>query len=171
MANQQIDQAIFLCILRDDVEAGNINRALGVLESISLSTARARQYRGALLFSFEGYDSDKRELYEIPEIREYFNNLAAAWPYWAWFLDSEPDMPFLPLLVSLLTPGQSAVHGNKIAWHTKPTDIALAIGDLLASVDELGDKLGLPSPLVAETKKRFLDSAQLVLGIRTESIL
>lgn len=75
-----VEQLIALTILRKDVEAGNINRAYGVLEDLSASTAHALRFRRSLVFMFEGYEAEPRELYEVPEIRAYFNDLAVAWP-------------------------------------------------------------------------------------------
>jgi len=150
-----IDQLIVLTLLRQDIEAGNINRAYGVLAELTADTDRAIQHRRSLAFMFEGYDRDKREIYSIPEVREFFNNLANAWPYWAWYMEPEPTMPFISLLMSLLTPGKTVVDGKRLGWSTMPSNLALTLEDLLTSVDELGSKLNLPSPLVSETKDRF----------------
>lgn len=150
-----IDQLIVLSLMRQDIEAGNINRAYGVLAELSANAERAIQHRGSLAFMFQGYDRDKREIYSIPEVREFFNNLATAWPYWTWFVVPEPDMPFVSLLMSLLTPGKTIVNGKCLGWSTKPGSIAFTVEDLLTSVDELAGKLNLPSPLVSESKHRF----------------
>lgn len=150
-----IDQLIVLTLLRQDIEAGNITRAYGVLDELTTNTDRAILHRGSLAFMFQGYDRDPREIYSIPEVREFFNNLANAWPYWAWFMEPEPGMPFISLLMSLLTPGKTVVDGKRLGWSTMPSNLALTLEDLLTSVDELGSKLKLPSPLVAETKHRF----------------
>lgn len=150
-----VNQLIVLSLRRQDVEAGNITRAYGVLADLCESADRAIEFRGSLVFVFQGYDRDKREIYSIPEVREFFNNLANAWPYWAWFMEPAPGMPFIALLMSLLTPGKTITDGKRLGWSTKPSNIDLTLDDLLNSVDELGDKLGLPSPLLAETKHRF----------------
>lgn len=150
-----VNQLIVLSLPRQDVEAGNITRAYGVLAELSENVDRAIEFRGSLVFMFEGYDHDTREIYSIPEVREFFNNLANAWPYWAWFMEPAPGMPFIALLMSLLTPGKTLVDGKRLGWSTKPSNIAMTLDDLLNSVDELGGKLDLPSPLVSETKHRF----------------
>jgi len=150
-----IDQLIVLSLLRQDIEAGNINRAYGVLAELSATAERAIHHRGSLVFMFQGYDRDRREIYSIPEVREFFNNLANAWPYWAWFMEPEPDMPFVSLLMSLLTPGKTVADGKRLGWSTKPGNIALTLDDLLTSVDEFAGRLNLPASLVSETKHRF----------------
>lgn len=149
------DQLIVLSLLRQDIEAGNINRAYGVLADLASSADRAIKHRGSLVFMFQGYDHDPREVYSIPEIREFFNNLANAWPYWAWFMQSVSAMPFISLLMTLLTPGEKVVDGKRLGWSTKPGNVALVLEDLLTSVDELGGRLDLPSPLIIEAKHHF----------------
>lgn len=150
-----VDELIVLSLLREDIEVGNINRAYGVLAELSADADRALLYRGSLVIMFQGYDRDKREIYAIPEVREFFNNLANAWPYWGWFMEPEPGMPFVSLLMSLLTPGQTVVQGKRLGWSTKRSNIALTLQDLLTSAEELGTKLNLPPHLVIESKNRF----------------
>lgn len=152
------DQLIVLSLMRQDIEAGNINRAYGVLADLASSADRAIQHRGSLVFMFQGYDHDPREVYSIPEVREFFNNLANAWPYWAWFIEPASRMPFISLLITLLTPGETVVDGKRRGWLTKQGNIALVLEDLLTSVDELGGKLDLPFPLIIEAKQLFAGS-------------
>ncbi len=150
-----VEQLIALTILRKDVEAGNINRAYGVLEDLSASTAHALRFRRSLVFMFEGYEAEPRELYEVPEIRAYFNDLAVAWPYWAWFVDCRAQLPFLPIVISLLTPGQAVIENGRPVWRTSQRSLRLAANDLLDATDELASTLALPYWMVDETKARF----------------
>ena len=125
------------------------------LSKLSASADTAIAHRYALSFSFDGYLRDEREFYAIPEIRTYFANLAAAWPYWAWFINPKAGMPFLPLVMMLLTPGEATVSKGCPAWKTCQKSIALGAYDLLSGIDELDKILGLPSSLVRETKDDF----------------
>jgi hypothetical protein len=36
--------------------------------------------------AFHGYDQDSRELFEIPEVREYVSALDSQFPFWLFFL-------------------------------------------------------------------------------------
>ncbi len=148
-------QSNFLIIPREDVEAINLTPAFDFLSKLSASADTAIAHRYALSFSFDGYLRDEREFYAIPEIRTYFANLAAAWPYWAWFINPKAGMPFLPLVMMLLTPGEATVSKGCPAWKTCQKSIALGAYDLLSGIDELDKILGLPSSLVRETKDDF----------------
>lgn len=46
--------------------------------------------RGTVLFSVEGYDSDPRELYEIPEVQQWFRELLRKVPYLFYYVDPDP---------------------------------------------------------------------------------
>jgi hypothetical protein len=46
--------------------------------------------------SIFGYDDDPRELFEIPEVREWVQKLDEAFPYWFYFLSKEfPGLNFI----------------------------------------------------------------------------
>ena len=44
-----------------------------------------------LALFIEGYDDDPREIYAIPEVRKFYQQLWQRWPYWLYFcnLDTE----------------------------------------------------------------------------------
>lgn len=51
----------------------------------SFSGLNMKQGKTTLLIS--GYDCCQLELYEIPEVRTYFEKLHQAWPCWSFFCD------------------------------------------------------------------------------------
>ena len=38
-----------------------------------------------------GYDDDKRELVDVPEVRKFLAEFTVQWPYWAFFLNQVDD--------------------------------------------------------------------------------
>ena len=48
--------------------------------------ARARSFFEQLDIAFHGYDNDQRELFEIPEVRDFVNWLDDQFPFWLFFL-------------------------------------------------------------------------------------
>ncbi len=51
----------------------------------------ARLYRGQMTMVFDGYDSDPRELVDIPEVRTFLVEFDQQWPYWAYFFNQVDD--------------------------------------------------------------------------------
>ena len=54
--------------------------------------------KGTLVISFDGYDNDPREIYQIPECKEFMIKLLAAVPYMFYYLLFDPSVLF-PLVL------------------------------------------------------------------------
>jgi hypothetical protein len=77
---------IVVVVSRNEVEARDTSSVISVLKSCLASPERTRSLFGKLDVTFHGYDQDKRELHEIPEVREYVYLLDQEFPYWLFFL-------------------------------------------------------------------------------------
>lgn len=73
---------------RRNVEEGEIRPTLANL-NLLLESGKARNYLERVDFYVAGYDSDPRELCEIPEIREWMARLDKEFPYWFAFLTKQ----------------------------------------------------------------------------------
>ena len=78
--------AFFLVISREQVNAGDTSSALSILGSCLASPARALSLFQKVDISFSGYEDISRELYEIPEVRDYVRALDDEFPFWLFFL-------------------------------------------------------------------------------------
>lgn len=85
---------------RDAVMKGLTGGALHSLMTISDSPELSRQYANRLMFCFDGFDRDKREVIAIPECRTFFAALTNAWPFWFHFIVKDTEV--FPLVFSLL---------------------------------------------------------------------
>lgn len=94
------EQQVVVVCDSTDITAGDISGVLTALKSLSSDRSSAMSAEGAVSLVFHGYDADTRELEAIPEVREWFAKLNAAWSYWSFFV-SRVDMT-VPLVLSLL---------------------------------------------------------------------
>ncbi|MGX2041891.1 chlororespiratory reduction 6 domain-containing protein [Methylocaldum sp. MU1018] len=78
----------------EQVASGNIAPMLEVLSPLAESRENAERFEGRLAFYFSGWDDDPRETAEIPEIRQWFADLTADFPYWLHFIEKEGDTFF-----------------------------------------------------------------------------
>jgi hypothetical protein len=80
-----------LCIVvsRDQVESGDASEVLKTLKGFLASPAKAKSFQERLDIAFHGYDDDRRELFEIPTVREFVYKLDEGFPFWLFFLSKQ----------------------------------------------------------------------------------
>ena len=76
-------------VSRSDVESNNVLTTLGTLSALLEDRATVRRFQGRVNVSFDGFNEDRLEIYEIPEIRRFCADLDARFPYWLYFLSTE----------------------------------------------------------------------------------
>jgi hypothetical protein len=70
---------------RGDIEAGDTSNVMAVLKQL-LERDAATKFCEKADLCCSGYDSDSRELWEIPEVRAFVQKLDQQFPYWCYFL-------------------------------------------------------------------------------------
>jgi len=104
---------LWLVISRQEIESGDISGPLATLRNL-LDPENAIRFCERVDVAFDGYNDDSRELYEIPEVRDYVCKLDDAFPFWLYFLSKRHGglmsiiLCFLP---PFLTPeAQTRIH-------------------------------------------------------------
>lgn len=139
---------LVLEISRHEIKAGNYTSSLERLMVMADSRESTLRYRESLFLMITGYDSDQRELSEIPEIRQFFARLTNEWPHWLWFLSREKGM--ISLFMSLLC--KIKIHranGSFGIEFIDESDLEKRLGDLLERGIALFDAFDI-SPAEAE---------------------
>lgn len=77
---------IVIVISRDEVEAGDIQPSLSALQSCIASVDMIRDRFERFDVAFHGYYDDSREVFEIPEVRDFVHRLDGEFPFWLFFL-------------------------------------------------------------------------------------
>ena len=70
---------------KGDIEAGDTSDVIAVLKQL-LERDAATKFCERVDLCCTGYDSDSRELWEIPEVRAFVQRLDQQFPYWCYFL-------------------------------------------------------------------------------------
>ncbi|KLR57302.1 chlororespiratory reduction 6 domain-containing protein [Diaphorobacter sp. J5-51] len=141
---------LILQIERDDIEKGNIASTLEKLLIISDTRENALLYRESLVFQVQGYDHDKRELPEIPEVRAFFTKLNKAWPHWMWFLCR--DIGAIALLLALLC--KVKIHRQAGSYGTEflhPNEIQRCMMDMFDRGNAMFRAYGISTQDAAES--------------------
>lgn len=97
--------AIISVISKEYIDTSNFEEVLGFFNQM---LEEPKKHEGKVHLMIEGYDDDKREIFEIPEIRDYFTILDKLFPYWFYFISREIDSRYssLNLIMMLLVPIQ-----------------------------------------------------------------
>ena len=87
MANL-IDHTNYLGIVisRREIESQDKDKVLTVLNGLLQDKETIDTFYEHVDISIEWYENDKRELWEIPEVRQFFKILDSEFPYWFYFL-------------------------------------------------------------------------------------
>lgn len=77
---------------RMKVEEGDFTHFLSLYAPNNLPAGPAlKAMMGRMLFCIEGYDTDPREIYLIPEVLRFYTAFHQAWPYWLYFANLDTD--------------------------------------------------------------------------------
>ena len=86
-----VSEPIFLVLSREQILAMDLQEPLTVLRQLAGNPEKAVSACGRISLVIDGYNTDSRELFEIPEVRRYIQQLDAMWPYWFFFLSQVDD--------------------------------------------------------------------------------
>lgn len=62
-----------------------------LLEKLTINDEMIKKSQSKLSFFIDGYNHDSREIYEIPEVREWMKKVFEDFKYWGYFLDMRKD--------------------------------------------------------------------------------
>jgi hypothetical protein len=157
-----VEQAMLLLhVSRAEVETRNIASALERLHVMTDDTDSILRYREALLFQAGGYDSDPREIAEIPEVRAYFKKLIQVWPHWLWYLCQGNGG--IGLLLTLLCKVQ-VIRGDGSDFGVEFQDkqeLAGVVADLLHRGNNLFVNRPIPEALIKSSYLSAIEDVQL----------
>ena len=103
---------VAIVVSRQEVEGCATGRVVAALMALTDTPGRVRRFADALWLSFDGYNDDARELWEIPEVVRYFAAVHASWPHWCHFMVKEPVAFSLVLTLLLQRAGLAGAGGT-----------------------------------------------------------
>jgi hypothetical protein len=141
------DELLAIAITRESVVTGDVRPLVDKLSRLVATREAAVHWEGKLTLAFEGWDDDPRETAEIPEIRAYFLDVTAEWPYWLHFCEKVGDT--VPHVLRLLCRGhREQVRAGMVGWQfDDPRDISRQLLLLFGYMNDLYDRLDLPEEM------------------------
>lgn len=132
------DGVTMIQVAQRDVLAGDPQPVVQVLRAVIAAPGAWRRLRGKVLFLIDGWDHDRREICEIPEVRAYWAKLDALFPAWSYFVVPGDWLRVLALcLVPVLRVSSSGKLGD-VAWaEYTPADLIPFVTRALQAVTEV----------------------------------
>src|ERR1017187_8430265 len=153
------NQQIYVVGDSASIATGDISEVLSTLKSLSGDRSSTMSAEGSVTLVFNGYDDDPRELESIPEVREWFAKLFAAWPYWSFFA-SRVDQT-VPLVLTLLMPGQTvAGEPGMVGWEFDPHALKPLLFKMFVHQNELIERLEIGEEVNERVSSDFLEAVQ-----------
>ena len=106
MMQSEVD-LLNIVISRDEVLKQDIKVAMSILDQLISSPPIAEYFKERVDIAFNGYDHYREELWEIPDVRNYVEELDAKFPYWLYFLSKNGNGLYVIIkcfLLPFLTP-------------------------------------------------------------------
>ncbi len=75
-----------IIISKDQVDRNDISISNNILQQLITDVEFTNHFRERIEVSFDGYDNTTKEIWEIPEVRNFVVELDSKFPYWLYFL-------------------------------------------------------------------------------------
>lgn len=82
---------LHVVVSRQEVELGSLRSVVASLKPLLSDPEKARTWRNRVDLSFSGFEADSRELFVIPQVREFMAGLDREFPLWFWFLRKDSE--------------------------------------------------------------------------------
>ena len=93
---------ILFTVDRDDIDARDTSDIDSFISRITSNLPLCEKLQGKIDISVSGYDSDPRELWDIPEVRDWFKLVEPVVKYWFYFLTTHGKAGGLKVLAACL---------------------------------------------------------------------
>jgi len=140
---------------RDRVEAGDAKDFLSRFGKFRVPVGK--QLKGmmnSLALMIEGYDDDPREIYAIPEVRTFYQQLWQRWPYWLYFCNLDTEILMMMVMCCLDSLDSLKVQGQpQVQVQINPLEVVQFISGGFAPMNEMCERAGMSERQIFERTK------------------
>jgi hypothetical protein len=111
--NRTLSETGRLCVIpgKEDIQKMNYQPLVELIERICSNKLHFSKFKENIEIGIHGYDEDSRELFQVPEAKEWVKNIFQNVPGLSYFLVNDADSQFLKLFC-FSTIDQMSIHGN-----------------------------------------------------------
>ncbi len=139
-------------IRRAHLKALDTKPLIDFLNMLLADAETVRAFRGRIGFDLEGFENEKRDPEDIPELPDYLRAVSDNFPYWFWFMETRS--PRLKLLLHCLCDAEfrTDVGRDHVLRSYSRDDLNKFMTKYGGALDELKRRVGLSD---AEVKARI----------------
>ena len=151
------DTPMVVPIRRAQIEALDTKQLVDFLNMLLADAETVRAFRGRIGFDLEGFESEKRDPEDIPELRDYIRAVSDRFPYWLWFMETRS--PRLKLLLYCLCDAEMRrdVGREHVLRKYSKDDLAQFMTKYGGALDRLKECVGLSDREVEERLRQIKD--------------
>ena len=106
----------------------------------------------------DGYDDDTREIYAIPEVRRFYQQLWERWPYWLYFCNLDTENLMMMVMCCLGSLDALKVQGKEeVKVICDPLEVARFISGGFVPMNELCEKAGMSERQIFDRTKAVFE--------------
>ena len=130
---------------RDRVEAGDAKDFLSRFGKFRVPVGKQLQgMMNSLALMIEGYDDDPREIYAIPEVRTFYQQLWQRWPYWLYFCNLDTENLMMMVMCCLDSLDALKVQGQpQVQVQINPLEVVQFISGGFVPMNEMCERAGM----------------------------
>ena len=140
---------------RDRVEAGDAKDFLSRFGKHRVPVGKQLQgMMNSLALMIDGYDTDPREIYAIPEVRSFYKQLWERWPYWLFFCNLDTENLMMMVMCCLESLDALKVKGQEqVKVSIDPLEVVRFISGGFVPMNEMCERAGMSGRQIFDRTK------------------
>ena len=153
---------------RDLVEAGDAKDFLSRFGKFRVPVGKQLQGMiNSLALMIEGYDDDPREIYAIPEVRTFYQQLWQRWPYWLFFCNLDTENLMMMVMCCLDSLDALKVQGKpQVQVQINPLEVVQFISGGFVPMNEMCERAGMSERQIYERTKAVVEYFNLPFDVQ-----
>ena len=153
---------------RDLVEAGDAKNFLSRFGKFRVPVGKQLQgMMNSLALMIEGYDDDPREIYAIPEVRTFYQQLWQRWPYWLYFCNLDTENLMMMVMCCLDSLDALKVQGQpQVQVQINPLEVVQFISGGFVPMNEMCERAGMSERQIFERTKAVFEYFNLPVDVQ-----
>jgi len=159
MMTQPMPDAVLYQFSRCLVEVGDATDFLKRYGRYRLPVGRKLgEMMNHLVTFIEGYDDDPREIYAIPEVRKFYQQLWQRWPYWLYFCNLDTENLMMMVMCCLDSLEALKVQGREqVQVSLEPLEILHFISGGFVPMNEMCERAGMSERQIFDRTKAVFE--------------